>query len=99
MWSENNCLGFADESIASPEMEEDVVRCIQIGLLCAQDSPRDRPIIQTVISMLSQEIVDLPVPKQPILAEKWHGLDGLTVSANGVGYSINELTLTVLDGR
>ncbi|XP_057770664.1 cysteine-rich receptor-like protein kinase 10 [Salvia miltiorrhiza] len=56
LWSENNGLGFADESIASGEMEEDIVRCIHIGLLCVQDSPKDRPIVQTVVSMLSREI-------------------------------------------
>ncbi|KAL3644273.1 hypothetical protein CASFOL_012205 [Castilleja foliolosa] len=96
LWSEDNGLGFADESIASSGFEADIVRCIQIGLLCAQEFPEDRPSIQTVLSMLSREIVDMPAPEQPVFAEKWHGSLGST-SQNI--YSINELTLTVLDGR
>ncbi|XP_042064002.1 G-type lectin S-receptor-like serine/threonine-protein kinase At1g11300 isoform X2 [Salvia splendens] len=100
MWSENNGYGFGDESIASPELEEDMVRCIQIGLLCVQDSPKDRPIAQTVVSMLSREIEHLPAPKQPTLAEKWHAsATGLTELPNHVRYSMSDLTLTTLQGR
>lgn len=97
MWSEDNGVGFADERIASSNLETEIVRCIQIALLCVQEYPKDRPTIQTLLSMLSYEIVDLPTPGQPIFAEKWNGL---TVgSTQQVGYSVNELTLTVLDGR
>lgn len=96
MWSEDSGLGFADESIASGDFEEQIVRCVRIGLLCVQDSPKDRPNIQTVVSMLSREIVDLPAPEQPLLAEKWNES---TESGSRVGYSVNELTLTVLEGR
>ncbi|XP_047953904.1 G-type lectin S-receptor-like serine/threonine-protein kinase At1g11300 [Salvia hispanica] len=69
MWNEGNSLSFVEESIASRETEEEMVRCIQIGLLCVQESPNDRPLIQTVLSMLSGEILNLPVPKQPVFAE------------------------------
>ena len=92
MWNEGNGLSFVEESIASRETEEDMVRCIQIGLLCVQESPNNRPAIQTVLSMLSGEIVELPLPKQPVFAEQ-------NESTNHNGYSNNELTLTVLDGR
>ncbi|KAL1537438.1 non-specific serine/threonine protein kinase [Salvia divinorum] len=98
MWSEGDGLSFVEESIASRETEEEMVRCIQIGLLCVQESPNNRPAIQTVLSMLSGEIVELPVPKQPVFAE-----NGSTLGPNGSTqqnvYSNNELTLSVLDGR
>ncbi|KAH6829308.1 hypothetical protein C2S53_011532 [Perilla frutescens var. hirtella] len=96
LWSEDNGLAFADESIASPYFREDIVRCIHIGLLCVQDSPMDRPVVETVVSMLSREAVDLPAPKQPLLAEKWNVS---TETGNRLGYSMNELTLSVLEGR
>ena len=98
MWSEGNGLCFVEESIASRETEEEMVRCIQIGLLCVQDYPKDRPSIEIVLSMLSCDIVELPVPKQPVFAE-----NGSTRGPNGSTqqniYSNNELTLSVLDGR
>ncbi|KAL1537434.1 non-specific serine/threonine protein kinase [Salvia divinorum] len=98
MWSEGNGLSFVEEGIASRETEEEMVRCIQIGLLCVQESPNDRPVIQTVLSMLSGEIVELlPLPKQPVFAE-----NGSTRGPNGSTqqnvYSNNEHTLSMLDG-
>ncbi|XP_047955240.1 G-type lectin S-receptor-like serine/threonine-protein kinase At1g11330 [Salvia hispanica] len=98
IWNESNGLSFVEESIASRETEEDMVRCIQIGLLCVQESPNDRPQIQTVLSMLSGEIVKLPVPKQPVFAENGSN-SGPNGSIQQYVFSNNELTLSVLDGR
>ncbi|GER27208.1 serine/threonine-protein kinase [Striga asiatica] len=93
MWNEQNGLAFVDDIIiASSDFGSDIVRCIQIALLCVQEFPVDRPTIQTVVSMLKREIVDLPVPEQPVFAEKWHGPHGPTSQS---GYSVNELTLTL----
>ncbi|KAK4439263.1 G-type lectin S-receptor-like serine/threonine-protein kinase [Sesamum alatum] len=100
LWSEDNGLAFADEALASQDFQGEIVRCIHIALLCVQEFPKDRPTIQTVLSMLSREIVDLPAPEQPVFAEKWNGTHmGSTHPTSQVGFSTNELTLTVLDGR
>ncbi|PIN01422.1 Serine/threonine protein kinase [Handroanthus impetiginosus] len=100
LWSEDNGLAFVDETISNSNIKEEIVRCIHIALLCVQEFPKDRPAIQTILSMLGREIVDLPPPEQPIFAEKWSGLHGgLTQPASQVGFSVNEVTLTVLDGR
>ncbi|KAL1537443.1 non-specific serine/threonine protein kinase [Salvia divinorum] len=98
MWSEGDGLSFVEESIASRETEEEMVRCIQIGLLCVQGYPKDRPSIEMVLSMLSRDIVELAAPKQPVFAE-----NGSTKDSNGSThqnvYSSYELTHSVLDGR
>ncbi|PIN02163.1 Serine/threonine protein kinase [Handroanthus impetiginosus] len=100
LWSEGNGLAFADETIVDSNIEEEIMRCIHVALLCVQEFPKDRPTMLTVLSMLSREIVDLPRPEQPIFAEKWNDLHrGSTQSINQVGLSVNEVTLTVLDGR
>lgn len=101
MWSEGNGCGFVDESIGSSGFEEEMVRCVQVGLLCVQEFPKDRPTVQTILSMLTREIVDLPMPEQPIFADKnWNAsATGSTQPGNRVGLSINELTLTELHGR
>ncbi|KAH6790523.1 hypothetical protein C2S51_005529 [Perilla frutescens var. frutescens] len=96
MWSEEQGLGFADENIASSDYKAEIVRCIHIALLCVQEFPKDRPHIQTVLSMLSREIVELPTPEQPVFAEKWNGS---SLPATQFGYSINELTITAIDAR
>ncbi|KAG6394003.1 hypothetical protein SASPL_144579 [Salvia splendens] len=100
LWSEGDGLAFADEGIASSDSKGEIERCIHIALLCVQEFPKDRPTIQTVLSMLSREIVDLPAPEQPMFAEKWNGLPvKTTVAAGEFGHSVNELTITAIDGR
>ncbi|PIN18878.1 Serine/threonine protein kinase [Handroanthus impetiginosus] len=100
LWSEGNGLAFVDETIVDSNIEEEIMRCIHVALLCVQEFPKDRPAIQTVLSMLNRGIVDLPDPEQPIFAEKWNDLHrGSTQFISQVGLSVNEVTLTVLDGR
>lgn len=100
LWSEENGLAFADGSIEKLGLEKEIVRCIQISLLCVQEFPQDRPSIQTVLSMLSREITDIPSPRQPIFSEKsGSATTGSTQPATQFGYSANDLTLTVVDGR
>jgi hypothetical protein len=45
-----------------PYYESSMLRCIQIGLLCVQELPRERPNISTVVLMLISEITHLPPP-------------------------------------
>ncbi|GFQ07560.1 g-type lectin s-receptor-like serine/threonine-protein kinase at1g11330 [Phtheirospermum japonicum] len=97
LWNEGNGIAFADQTIANPSLEAEIVRCIHIALLCVQEFPKDRPAVQTVVSMLNNEIVDLPLPEQPVFAEKWDRSSTQPTSQNG--FSTNELTITVLDGR
>ncbi|XP_059635622.1 receptor-like serine/threonine-protein kinase SD1-8 [Cornus florida] len=53
-----------------PQMEDsfpmsEVLRCIQIGLLCVQQCPEDRPMMCSVLLMFNSEGTVLPQPKQP----------------------------------
>ncbi|GFQ07268.1 g-type lectin s-receptor-like serine/threonine-protein kinase at1g11330 [Phtheirospermum japonicum] len=100
LWNEGNGLAFADQRIANLNVKAQIVRCIHIALLCVQELPKDRPTVQTVLSMLSHEIVDLPLPKQPEFFEKWNRHHAGSIHPPGeIDYSINDLTITVLDGR
>ncbi|CAM0144804.1 unnamed protein product [Urochloa decumbens] len=47
------------------ENREAIERCIQVALLCVQESAEDRPSMDLVVSMLNSENVRLPKPKQP----------------------------------
>ncbi|KAL0300777.1 UNVERIFIED_CONTAM: G-type lectin S-receptor-like serine/threonine-protein kinase [Sesamum radiatum] len=100
LWNEDNGMSFVDQMIASSNFQGEIVRCIHIALLCVQEFPENRPAIQTVLSMLSREIMDLPLPEQPVFAEKWNRFHvGSNQPTSQIRYSINELTVTVLDGR
>ena len=79
--------------------EDTVLRCINVALLCVEDNPLDRPSMSVVVSMLTSEIVKLPKPKQPAFCF------GRTVEVNAneaivvENPSINNVTLSDMDGR
>ncbi|KAL2494965.1 G-type lectin S-receptor-like serine/threonine-protein kinase [Forsythia ovata] len=99
LWNEDNGSAFIDQTIYKAESHGEMVRYIHIALLCVQEFPKDRPTISTVLAMLSREIVDLPLPEQPVFAEKWNRSHVTSSQQSQMGASINDVTLTMLDGR
>ncbi|KAK1391731.1 Receptor-like serine/threonine-protein kinase [Heracleum sosnowskyi] len=65
-FTDGNVFELIDEAIAqsSQEYEFEVFRAIQIGLLCVQQYPADRPTMGTVVLTLTSKI-PLAQPKQP----------------------------------
>ena len=74
-------------------------RCIQVGLLCVQESARDRPTMPTILSMLSSEIVDLPTPKKPAFTDRHIVTDTGSSQLSHGKCSINNVSLTTIHGR
>jgi hypothetical protein len=46
------------------------VKCVNIGLLCVQEDPNDRPTMSTVVTMLDSEIATVPTPKGPVFVQR-----------------------------
>ncbi|CAH2047894.1 unnamed protein product [Thlaspi arvense] len=93
-WSENGGIDLLDQDLADSCRPLQVGRCVQIGLLCVQHQPADRPNTLELLSMLTTTS-DLPPPKQPIFAlhtrdDESHFRDLITV---------NEITHSVILGR
>ncbi|KAK1368560.1 hypothetical protein POM88_034659 [Heracleum sosnowskyi] len=63
-YKEDKLLQIIDEVILESSNHIEVFRAIQIGLLCVQHDPKDRPVMSEVVLMLSSNI-KLPHPKQP----------------------------------
>lgn len=59
-------MEFLDPTIADSYSENEVSRCIHIGLLCIQENPEARPTMATIVLMLNSYKVTLPVPQQPV---------------------------------
>ena len=57
-------MNLISSAIVESYDESEVLRSIQIGLLCVQPYPEDRPTMSYVVLMLSSNI-ELPKPKQP----------------------------------
>ncbi|GJX21594.1 receptor-like serine/threonine-protein kinase SD1-8 [Tanacetum coccineum] len=99
LWGEGNPFELLDESLKPDYSENEVLRCIQIGLLCVQEQPEDRPSMSKVLLMLSGETVQLPQPKYPGFYIGRRDNETYFSSIQYDSTTINEVTVTALDAR
>ena len=86
-----------DSSLESYNSEE-VLRCIQVGLLCVQEEANDRPTMSDVVLMLSSEIA-LPSPQQPPFLFRKECFDEVGTSSAATKCSVNDVTISKLIAR
>ncbi|GLT63594.1 hypothetical protein SLA2020_361500 [Shorea laevis] len=65
LWNEDKALEVRDHTLDGFCPHSQILRCIHIGLLCVQDHAIGRPTMLDGVSMLSNETMLLPQPKQP----------------------------------
>ncbi|XP_054776640.1 G-type lectin S-receptor-like serine/threonine-protein kinase At1g11330 isoform X2 [Prosopis cineraria] len=70
IWTEDNIKSLIDPEIYDSSFHMEILRCIQVGLLCVQELAKDRPSMAFVYSMLNSEIVNLPSPTQPAFTKR-----------------------------
>ncbi|KAA3467579.1 G-type lectin S-receptor-like serine/threonine-protein kinase [Gossypium australe] len=64
LWTEKRPIELIDKALGDSYDATQVLRCINVALLCVQQSPSDRPNMSLVLLMLCGESI-LPQPKQP----------------------------------
>jgi len=90
-------MELLDPCIRDSSPTNKALRCIQIGMLCVQDSASQRPDMSKVVLLLESEATTLPIPTQPLITsmrrseDREFYMDGLNVS--------NDLTVTMVVGR
>ena len=87
-----------------PALEETLPRhillkYINIGLLCVQESADDRPSMSDVVSMLGNESVRLPSPKQPAFSNMRSGVKPHIFQNRPEICSLNGVTLSIMEAR
>ncbi|CAO2144442.1 unnamed protein product [Urochloa humidicola] len=98
LWKDGLWLQLVDPSLDAKRHAPEMLRCINIALLCVQENASDRPTMSDVIAMLSSETKTLLEPKRPayfhvrVNAEE----ESSTVA---VPCSVNDVTVSALDGR
>ncbi|KAL3497970.1 hypothetical protein ACH5RR_040702 [Cinchona calisaya] len=98
LWLRNRPLELMDGSLHSPP-PAGVLRCINIGLLCVQENPNDRPTMSIVVTMLGNEFVALPLPKQPAFTTSRVVTKTTSDSGNAQIVSVNDLTVSSVEPR
>jgi len=99
-WRNQTPLEMLDPILKDMISHSEVIKCIQLGLLCVQENPEDRPTMAQVVSYLSSLSVELPLPQEPAFSMD-RGLK-LNISttesssgqfiSNSTASSINDLT-------
>lgn len=64
-WTERRPLEIMDPTLRDSYVSDEVIRCIQIGLLCVQQNPKSRPTMARIVPMLSSSDITLPPPQHP----------------------------------
>ncbi|ESW24370.1 hypothetical protein PHAVU_004G124900 [Phaseolus vulgaris] len=64
-WRDETILSILDPSIKEKYSEQEVLICIQIGLLCVHQNPHARPSMVKVVSYFCKHLVELPRPEEP----------------------------------
>ncbi|XP_048559368.1 receptor-like serine/threonine-protein kinase SD1-8 [Triticum urartu] len=72
LWEQNRTMELLDTAVvplakSEPELLSELKRCIQIGLLCVQETPCERPTMSTVVAMLTSTASQIDRPRRPVL--------------------------------
>lgn len=88
-WTEGTIVEMIDDSLGRNYSESEVLKCVNIGLLCLQHSPMDRPTMSDVMVMLNgDDTSSIPSAARPTFF-----LDRSTP------YSYNSCTITHMSPR
>uniref|UniRef100_A0ACD5V1V0 Uncharacterized protein n=1 Tax=Avena sativa TaxID=4498 RepID=A0ACD5V1V0_AVESA len=108
-WSTGTVEELADPSLGGRTPGGQMLKLVNIGLLCVQDNPADRPAMSAVNVMLSSGTVSLQAPSRPTFCvDDMEGFSDMYSGAYPRGsqsqsqtkaMSPNEVTLTEIEPR
>ncbi|KAF8409409.1 hypothetical protein HHK36_005485 [Tetracentron sinense] len=90
LWKSDRALELMDPILSLPSSTSMMLRYINVGLLCVQENAADRPTMSDVVSVLSNELTPLPIPKQPAFFAGRSVIDANLHSKGSGTCSINE---------
>ncbi|TYJ12964.1 hypothetical protein E1A91_A10G018200v1 [Gossypium mustelinum] len=107
LWKDERSQELLNPVLRDNYSRNEVIRCTQLGLLCVQEDPADRPTMATIVLLLNSYSVTLPVPKQPafVLQSRTDGrmpdkgLESDQSTSRSMPWSINEVSITELHPR
>ncbi|KAB2636886.1 G-type lectin S-receptor-like serine/threonine-protein kinase CES101 [Pyrus ussuriensis x Pyrus communis] len=99
LWKENAALELMDPTLGDSCNGNQLLRCIHVSLLCVDETAADRPTMSDVISMLTNESMELPEPKKPAYYAQGNvDFTGIRETGEQTG-SINVLSHSDIGGR
>nr|AJP61150.1 SRKp [Arabidopsis halleri] len=99
-WTEIIDPAIIDSSSSSLSdfQPQEVLRCIQVGLLCVQERAEERPTMSSVVVMLGSETAAIPHPKPPGYCVGRNLLETVS-SSSDESCTVNQITISIMDAR
>jgi len=94
LWQDGKWNKLVDTALGGDVPVPEMMKCLQVALLCLQDSADDRPNMSEVVAMLGS-LITMPEPRQPAYYNV--RISSLAVSSDSFGESscgISNITLT-----
>ncbi|KAL5581844.1 hypothetical protein UlMin_014286 [Ulmus minor] len=98
LWKENRALELMEATLHETCNENTFLKCFNLGLLCVQEEPSDRPTMSDVVVMLGSETAILPMPKKPAFVLR-RSLYSAAARSHSRPLSVNEITTSLEQGR
>ncbi|XP_050363587.1 receptor-like serine/threonine-protein kinase SD1-8 [Argentina anserina] len=99
LWREGAGMELMDSTLHASCSNNEVIRYIQMGLLCVQERAIDRPTMSDVVSLLSNQSFALPFPKEPAFLCQLSSTDADSSASRQRHYSQNDLTISQVHAR
>ncbi|XP_062106208.1 G-type lectin S-receptor-like serine/threonine-protein kinase At4g03230 [Humulus lupulus] len=96
LWTENKVLELMDQTLKESCKEDQYIKCVNIGLLCVQEEPSDRPNTSNIVTMLDSHSATLPSVKQPAFVL---GRGYSNTASSSKPETNNEISYIVEEGR
>lgn len=98
LWNDDRAVELMDPTLGSPSSVRTLIRYINIGLLCVQGKPADRPSMSKIIPMLNSDLIPLPVPNEPAFTTN-HSVKPDASLSSGENCTVNGLTVSSIKPR
>ncbi|CAL8150257.1 unnamed protein product [Prunus armeniaca] len=100
LWKQGSGLELMDQMVGDSScIEDQLLRCIHIGLLCVEEDAADRPTMSDVISMLTNENPPLALPTKPAFFVGRKLVEAGIVEKQHEITSVNDLSISNFDAR
>ncbi|KAG0549989.1 hypothetical protein BDA96_01G301200 [Sorghum bicolor] len=98
LYEEGRWMELIDSSLVPMHHSTEIMRCMNIGLLCVQENAADRPTMLDVVAMLSSKAKILAKPNHPAYFNVRVGNEEESTTST-VSRSINEMTISITTAR
>ncbi|GAU28738.1 hypothetical protein TSUD_372460, partial [Trifolium subterraneum] len=100
LWTNDSGMELIDSELDDISSKHLVPRYVNIGLLCVQQSPEDRPTMSDVVSMIGNDTTSLPSPKPPAF-QNVRGIVENTRLPKSIEeiFSVNVITDSIVEAR